>query len=142
MCTSYGATALFEYSETLMQHVQEPLNRRVLAAANAVGTSGTPGRGRFCVVYLRIDEPRGVVDEATFQADGCGPTIASASLLTEMITGLAVTDCWQMTADDLEAALGGLPGHRKHCAVMAITALYNALQGWSPSDFPSREGVN
>ena len=49
------------------------------------GTAGTPGNGPFMILSLRVGDRR--ITAAKFQTYGCGPTIASGSMLTEMIIG-------------------------------------------------------
>ena len=93
------------YSETVIDHVQSPRNHGRLDSPDAVGLAGARRRGRFVEFHLRIEDGR--VAKAVFQSDGCGPTIASASVLSEMITGKSVEQCRAITVDQLLDVLGG-----------------------------------
>jgi len=117
------------YSETLMDHFSSPRNRGLLDHPDRVGRSGAPGRGPFLILHLRLDGRR--VAQAGFQTYGCGATIASGSILTEMVTGREIEECLGITSADLIEALDGMPSTKLHAPELAVTALRDAL---SPSD--------
>jgi NifU-like protein involved in Fe-S cluster formation len=68
-----------------------------------------------------------VISEARFQTHGCGVSVACGSMLTEMITDRAASDCLDLTPEHLSKALDGVPGNKLHCPVLAVAALKNAL---------------
>ena len=72
-----------KYSETLTEHVMAPRNGGAIENPDLTGHAGAPGRGAFMILYLRIEDERIAV--AKYHTVGCGPTIASGSMLTEMI---------------------------------------------------------
>jgi nitrogen fixation NifU-like protein len=113
------------YSDIVMDHFQSPRNEGTLELADLVGIAGVPGQGRFVVIYLKLAES--IVCEARFQSQGCGATIASASMLTECIIGRSLDQCQSLTAEHLLEALEGLPSHKQSCAGFAIEALRNAI---------------
>jgi hypothetical protein len=76
------------------------------------GMAGMPGNGPFMVLSLRVGD--GPIAAARFQTYGCGPTIASGSVLTEMITGRTIDECRELTAQDLILALDGVPPDKLH----------------------------
>ena len=71
------------FSETLMEHFNAPRNTGVIEQPDRVGAAGSPGRGPFMVLSLRVRD--GVIADARYQTHGCGVTIAAGSMLTEMI---------------------------------------------------------
>jgi nitrogen fixation NifU-like protein len=113
------------YSETLMDHFSSPRNQGLMPDPDRVGRAGSPGRGPFLILYLRLGGGR--VSEARFQTYGCGATIASGSALTEAITGREVGECLRLTAQDLIDALDGMPPTKLHAPELAIVALRDAL---------------
>ncbi|MBI3458538.1 MAG: iron-sulfur cluster assembly scaffold protein [Candidatus Rokubacteria bacterium] len=113
------------YSEILLDHFRAPRNVGMMRDADAVGESEDPSCGDLARFYLRI--PDGKVAEARFQTYGCGPSIAAASLLTELVQGRAVEELGALSAADVERALGGLPEDRRHAATLVIAALRAAL---------------
>lgn len=76
-------------------------------------------------LYLRVEEGR--VIAARFQTFGCGVAIACCSKLTEMATNRLVQECRDITSQQLEAGLAGLPVEKRFCAALAVEALRNGL---------------
>ena len=113
------------FAETLMEHFNSPRNQGPMPDPDLIGHVGTPGRGPFFILYLRVHN--NVVTGARFQCHGCGSTIASGSVLTELIAGRSVQDCLKLTVEDLINALDGIPAHKRHSPYLAIAAMGNAI---------------
>jgi nitrogen fixation protein NifU and related proteins len=113
------------FSETLMDHFSAPRNSGVLEAPDRIGRAGTPGRGPYIALFLRLDGD--TVAAAKFQTHGCGASIAAGSMLTEMVIGRTTDECRALTAGQLSDALDGFPPDKQHCPVMAVAALHDAL---------------
>jgi NifU-like protein involved in Fe-S cluster formation len=94
---------------------------------NLIGKGSLDGYPPVVTRHLRIDGNR--VADATFEAEGCGVTIACGSALTELVRGRNLADCRQINPDDLSQALDGLPSGKEYCAQVAIRALKDALRG-------------
>jgi nitrogen fixation protein NifU and related proteins len=114
-----------KFSEILMDHFNSPRNSGRMEAPDRVGIAGTPGRGPYVALYLRLAGD--VISEAQFQTHGCGVSIACGSMLTEMIIGRASSECLELTPERLSEALDGVPGTKLHCPALAVAALKNAL---------------
>ena len=115
------------YSQTVRDHFFHPRNAGALEDADAVGTQGTPGGGPFMEIYVKIREGR--VMDISFQTFGCAASIASCSVLTEMVKGRTAQEALAVTREVLAEALGGLPLGKEHCPGMAVLALRKALEG-------------
>jgi NifU-like protein involved in Fe-S cluster formation len=115
------------YSETLMDHFESPRNRGVLEPPCAVAEASLPGGAPRVRLYCRVEG--GLVRRATYEAAGCGVTIACCSVLTELILDRSVADCLTITAQQVEAALDGLPFEKRFCSGLAIEALHRTLGG-------------
>jgi nitrogen fixation protein NifU and related proteins len=114
-----------QFSEILMDHFNSPRNSGRIETPDRVGIAGTPGRGPYVALYLKLAGD--VICEARFQTHGCGVSVACGSMLTEMITDRAASDCLELTPGHLSEALGGVPGTKLHCPALAVAALKNAL---------------
>ena len=113
-----------KYSETLTEHVMVPRNGGSLEGPDLTGHSG-PGRGAFMILYLKVKDEW--ITAAKYHTIGCGPTIASGSMLTEMIVGKSIAECRELTVENLIEALDGVPPDKLHCPALAIGALKDAL---------------
>lgn len=120
------------FSATVMDHFQSPRNQGRLEAPNLVGVAGVPGRGPYLVLHLGLNEDR--ITDAGFQCHGCGATIASGSMLTELVLGRTVAEAQAFDAATVLDALDGLPADKRHCAGLAVNALRQALAEFVPSD--------
>jgi len=109
------------YSVTVIDHFRSPRNAGTMRWPDAVGESEDGSCGDLARFHLRIEAGR--VTEARFQTYGCGPTIAASSLATELVRGRPVESLARLTAEEIEAALGGLPESRRHAAGVVAAAL-------------------
>lgn len=116
------------YNEIVMDHFSNPRNVGVLEDANAVGLEVNPVCGDSMRLFLKIEDGR--IRDARFQTAGCGAAIATSSMATEMLKGLTLEEARALTKEDIEDALGGLPGNKIHCSMLAIDALETALQDY------------
>lgn len=95
---------------------------------DAVGQEEYAGCGDLARCCLRIRDGRAV--ELRFQTYGCGPTIAAASVASELLRGRAVEELVRANARDIEDALEGLPEDRKHAAEVVAGAVRAAAKHW------------
>ena len=77
------------YSGVILDHNRHPRNyRRLTTDRHAIGHN--PLCGDRLTVYLRVEGD--VIQEAAFEGFGCAIATASASLMTESVTGKTVAD--------------------------------------------------
>ena len=74
------------YQEVILDHGRDPRNHRHPEDANRHAHGNNPICGDTLVVYLTIDDD-GVIRDAAFEGKGCAISIASASLMTDMLKG-------------------------------------------------------
>lgn len=116
------------YSPTLVDHFLNPRNAGLMRQPDAVGEGEYTGCGDLARVFLRVTDGR--VAEARFQAYGCGPTIAAASAVSELIALRPVEDLRHLKPEEVERALDGLPEDRKHAAEVVADAVRAAAGDW------------
>jgi nitrogen fixation NifU-like protein len=74
------------YQEVILDHGKNPRNLRRPEAANCEALGHNPLCGDILNVYLSLDED-GVIQDAAFQGKGCAISMASASMMTEILKG-------------------------------------------------------
>jgi NifU-like protein involved in Fe-S cluster formation len=116
------------YSQTLVDHFLNPRNAGMMQRPDATGEGEYTDCGDLARVFLRVRDGR--VAEARFQAYGCGPTIAAASAVSELIGLRPVEDLLHLKPDEVERALDGLPDDRKHAADVVTEAVRAAARAW------------
>ncbi len=109
------------YSATVLDHFLNPRNAGMMRDPDGTGEEEYEGCGDLTRFFVRVRDGRAV--EIRFQTYGCGPTIAAASMASELARGRAVDELCRLKAQDIEAALEGLPEDRKHAADVAAGAL-------------------
>ena len=56
-------------------------------------------------------------------------------MLTEMVIGQSLNECWQLTTETLIERLDGVPAEKMHSPALAIAALRDALKCYAPALF-------
>jgi nitrogen fixation NifU-like protein len=133
------------YKEVILDHYKNPRNKRDLPGAELSCSKNNPLCGDEITVLAHLDEGR--VAAVTFQGSGCSISQASASMMTEAITGREVDGAQEMATEfrgmmegtlepeeDSFGDLVALKGVAKYpvrikCAVLAWDVLQEALAG-------------
>lgn len=113
------------YSKQVAEHIANPRNVGELESPSGVGDVINEVCMDRIRLTVRADGER--LSEAKVKAQGCPPTIAAASALTELITGRPISELHALSRADIIDALGHLPPAKKHCAALALEALREAL---------------
>jgi NifU-like protein len=71
---------------------------------------------------VRFDA-QGRVERATFRTFGCSACVAASSMATELLPGRDHGP----SAEELDAALGGLPSEKRYCVDLVAEAVGRAL---------------
>jgi len=74
-------------------------------------------------LYVKLTD--GSVTRATFRTFGCSACIAASSIATELLVGRSASTT--LTANELDAALGGLPSDKRYCVDLVAEAARLAL---------------
>ena len=115
------------YSEKTIDHFLNPRNLGRIPAPDGFA-SMTGLHGNTMQIYLRIKDSK--VMNASFWTDGCGCSIASGSILTELAKGKRLSEAQKITQQDVLKALDGLPEDDLHCALLAANTLQEAIKDY------------
>lgn len=74
------------YQEVILEHGRNPRNCRCPEAANRHARGHNPMCGDSLIVHLDVDDD-GRIRDVAFQGKGCAISVASASLMTEVLKG-------------------------------------------------------
>lgn len=109
------------HSPEVRDHVQNPRNLGELDDATASVEVSNPVCGDTLKLSVRVEGDR--IAAVRFRTRGCPPSIATSSVLTEMVLGKTLGEIEQITAEQISEALGVLPPATKHAAQLAEDAL-------------------
>ena len=113
------------YSQKLLDHFHHPRNVGEIANATASVAVTNPACGDLMKLWVVVRE--GVVQDIKFKVQGCVPSVACGSWLTEAVRGRELAGLARLTTQEIEAGLGGLPPASKHAAALAADALRQLL---------------
>jgi nitrogen fixation NifU-like protein len=77
------------YQDLILDHGKHPRNFGVLPQANHEALGHNPLCGDRLTLYLTVDQ-EGIIRDVRFQGQGCAISVASASLMTEMLKGRTI----------------------------------------------------
>jgi nitrogen fixation protein NifU and related proteins len=109
------------YSETVLDHFQNPRNVGTLDTATATISVENPVCGDILELSARMEAGR--IAEARFRTRGCVTAMACSSMLTELLRGKTPAEIRGITPEQLSEALGGLPQATFHAAQLARDAV-------------------
>ncbi len=134
------------YQEVILDHSKRPRNFGRLEANNRRAKGHNPLCGDILSLYLTVED--GVVEDVAFEGNGCAISMASASLMTEIVKGKGEAETRELferfhrllTSDDADldhldldklAVFAGVREFpvRVKCATLAWHTLTAALDG-------------
>ena len=78
------------YQQVIIDHGRKPRNFGRLANANHVKEGYNPLCGDRLIIYLYEED--GLIREVSFEGSGCAISMASASLMTDALTGKTISE--------------------------------------------------
>jgi nitrogen fixation NifU-like protein len=130
--------SVLDYNELTLDHFQNPRNVGVVENGNGYGKIGEQGCGDICEITVRIEND--IIEDIKFRVYGCAGAIATSSVVTEMAKGRNIDAALDLTDDDVVDYLGGLPEGKKHCSLLAIRALHQAIYDYLFTQRLNKEG--
>ena len=125
-----------KYSENVVEHSCDPRNIGSIEGAEGYASVTGPC-GDTMEIWLKMDGD--MIEQASFVTNGCGTTIASGSMVTEMVKGKSKDECLKIEQQDILDALGGLPEESEHCALLASNTLKAAINNATQNKKHSHE---
>ncbi len=114
------------YSPKLLDHFEHPRNSGELPNAEAQVQIENPACGD--ILELAVQMEAGRIAAIRFRAQGCVPTVACASAMTELAKEKTVEEAASISKDEIAEAVGGLPAASGHAAQLAVDGLRAALK--------------
>lgn len=115
------------YRETILDHYKNPRNFGRLVSPTAHTEEINISCGDRIIVDVLVES--GHVTDIRFIGEGCAIHQASASMLTEKVKGMDVSQVLALAREDVEALLGtSLTPSRIKCALLPLEAIQKAVQ--------------
>ncbi len=127
------------YTDAVKEHFMNPKNILMDEEnyqEDGKGVTGNVKCGDEMIVVIKVNKEKGIITDCKWKTFGCASAIASTSVLSEMVKGMKLEDAYNLSARDINKALGGLPEHKIHCSVLGDKALRLAI-----NDYYLRNGM-
>ncbi len=115
------------YREEILDHFKNPRNFGRVKDSSVSYKETNASCGDRLEISLRIET--GKVAEIKFEGEGCAVSIASASMLTEMVVGKSLDEVKELGDLTMEKRLGiKISSGRKKCANLGVVSLKKAIE--------------
>jgi len=116
------------YSQAVIGHFLCPQNSYNMPDADAKGSIGDPSCGDSLTIFIKVKDNR--IDEISYLVYGCPASIATSSMLSMLAKGKIIEEALEITENDVEEALDGLPESKQHCSNLGVSALRKAIDNY------------
>ncbi len=114
------------YRQIILDHYKHPRNFGHLKKPDAKIEEGNVTCGDRIVMEIQVSDKK--IQDVRFSGEGCAISQASASMLTEKVKGMKMTDVNKLSADDIIKMLGTtLTPSRTKCATLPLEVLTKAV---------------
>ncbi|MEZ3144756.1 Fe-S cluster assembly sulfur transfer protein SufU [Halobaculum sp. MBLA0143] len=108
------------YRQQILDHYKNPRNYGELEDPDISHTGENPSCGDTITVDIHLADDDETIERAVFSGDGCAISQASASMLSERLHGMTLSELAEMDRDDITEMLGvDISPMRIKCAVLA-----------------------
>jgi nitrogen fixation NifU-like protein len=115
------------YRENILDHYKSPRNYGELEGADAHAEGMNPLCGDETAIAVKFGSDGETIEDIRFLGRGCAISMASTSMLTELVKGRTADEVATMSKDELLEDMPPLTPVRLKCALLGLTTLKVAL---------------
>ena len=122
-----GVNQTENYQERISEHYRNPRNFGKITGRSLHGRAHNPACGDDIEIFVKVDN--GEITDIKFHGTGCGVSMASASMFTEMVRGMTVEKAKKLKKEDIFKMLGvkKIETPRVVCALLCLNAFLKGL---------------
>ena len=107
------------YRQQILDHYKNPRNYGELEDPDFTHVGENPSCGDTIQMTVALDDDEETIEAVRFTGDGCAISMASASMLSERLHGMAVEELTALDTEDITEMLGvDISPMRIKCAVL------------------------
>lgn len=120
------------YSEIILDHYKHPHNKGHLKNATHKAQEDNPLCGDNIKIYIKLSKKKDknpqIIEDISFEGEGCAISQSSASMLTEFLKGKPITQAKKITPEQVYDLLKiEISPARSKCALLALKTIRSAL---------------
>ncbi len=118
------------YREQILDHFKHPRNFGHLNNPDIIQEEGNVTCGDRIIIEIKRQKLKGkiILEEISFNGEGCAISQASASMLTEKAIGMDIEEVKKLSSQDIIDLLGTtLTPSRTKCALLSLEVLQKAV---------------
>lgn len=113
------------YRQEILDHYKNPHNFGDLSDKTHVAKSANAACGDLVEINLKV--VGGVVSDASFRGVGCALSTAAASMLTDKIKGMKLSEVADIGEGEMTNLMGEINPGRVKCVMLPLKALEQAV---------------
>ncbi|MGM7723806.1 iron-sulfur cluster assembly scaffold protein [Metabacillus sp. Hm71] len=110
------------FNDIICEHFMNPRNIGEMENHDYVVEIGNPICGDTVHMFLKVEEQQ--ITEVTYRAYGCSTSIATASIVSEVIKGKTFDELTSITRDEVADWLGELEPAQYHCIDIGLSIIH------------------
>lgn len=116
------------YRATILEHFKHPRNSGTIENPSAKARLHNTSCGDVIEISILLSKDGKTLDDVKFTGEGCAISVASASLLTDLVKGMTLVKAKKIQPRDIYEALGTeLTATRTKCALLSLEVFQKAL---------------
>jgi nitrogen fixation NifU-like protein len=123
----------FTLNKKVIDRFSNPQNVGIIENPDGIGYVGDPSWGIDLELYIKVKND--IITDAKFKAFGCAATIATISMVSEMLEGKSTEQALGISGEEIAEALDGLPPSKMYCAELGRELIKSAID-----DFIQKKG--
>ena len=130
------------YTKKVIECFKNPKNYGRMKNPDGIGKVGNPVCGDVMWLYIKVGKNKKgqeLITDIKFETFGCVAAIATSSIITTLAKGKTLKEAMEINKEQIIDSLGGLPPVKKHCSVLAASALEAAIKDYLSKKNEKRE---
>jgi nitrogen fixation NifU-like protein len=113
------------FSDKVKDYFNNPRNMGEITRPDGVGHVGDTSRGIDVELYIKVEDK--IITDAKFKAFGCVTTIATSSMISQLLKGKSIEQALELSEDEIVQALNGLPPDKMFCVKIGRELIKSAI---------------
>jgi len=116
-----------------------PQNAYSMDDCDGKGYFGSVECGDYIEVFIKVEN--NILTKVSYMVYGCTASVATSSMMSCLAQGKTVEQALEITEDDVEKALDGLPEEKRHCSNLGVGALKNAIKNYRGEEISYEDSI-